>query len=228
MEMELLQIHKNQISINAREVLSLLGTSGGEVDQHALEVIEEYIPDCTSIMTPKGGYALFDAAEPESKEEIKIEGTRFQTGKIVRNLLRNSEQYAFFTVTAGPEPEVLARSLMDSGQFLEGFIVDLIGSGIVDSAANQVHEYIRNLVGEQGLKVTNIYSPGYCSWNVDEQQKLFRLLPEGFCGITLSESSLMSPIKSLSGIIGIGSSVKFNDYTCQICSMKNCRFSFKN
>jgi hypothetical protein len=75
-----------------------------------------------------------------------------------------------------------------------------------------------------GKKITNRYSPGYCGWDVAEQHKLFRLVPGNFCGIRLTESALMDPIKSISGIIGIGENVKFNKYTCNLCDFKNCRY----
>ncbi len=224
METELLKIDRNQISINAKDLLSILGNSGGEMDQHTMELIEKYIVECKEIMTPMGGYVLFEADRLELKEEVEIDGIRFHIGKILKRMLRSSERYALFAVTAGPEPETLSKSLMDSNQFLEGYIVDLIGSGIVDSVASQLHQHIKDHADDHGMKTTNRYSPGYCSWDVAEQQKLFSLLPDGCCGITLTESSLMFPIKSVSGIIGIGASVKYEDYTCEICPMKNCLF----
>ena len=77
---------------------------------------------------------------------------------------------------------------------------------------------------EAGLKITNRYSPGYCGWDVSEQKKLFKILPEKFCGIELTDSCLMHPIKSVSGIIGIGKSVKFNEYTCNLCDEADCLY----
>ncbi|MCK5134188.1 MAG: methionine synthase [Bacteroidales bacterium] len=224
MELELLNIDRSQVRVNSAEILPLLGVASGDIDTHTGELIKKYIAECEKIMSPRGGFATFEAKVVESKDEIEIEGTRFHTGKILRIMLQRAEEYAFFVVTAGPGPETLARELIDDGQYLEGYIVDLIGSGIVESVANQVHQHIRDLAESRGMNVTNRYSPGYCSWNVSEQQKLFRLLPEGYCGIVLSDSSLMSPIKSLSGIIGIGASVMYKDYTCEICSMKDCLF----
>ncbi len=222
--MELLKIDKSQISIDPEEILSFLGSSGGELDRHTLEIIENYIAECLEIMSPKGAYAIFEAVESDSKVDIEIEGTVFHTGKIIRNILRNSELYTFFAVTAGPEPERLAKSLIENSQFLEGYIVDMIGSGMVESVADQVHNHIKNLTQIRGQKATNRYSPGYCSWDVSEQQKLFSLLPDGCCGITLSDSSMMTPIKSISSIVGIGSAVEYKDYYCEICSMKNCLY----
>ena len=224
METELLKIEKNLISLDAKGILSLMGDSGGVLDLHTMDLIDLYIIECKEIMTPTGGYALFDTVGLESNVEIGIEGTTFNVGKVIKKFLRDSEQFVFFAVTAGDAPETKARSLMENNQFLEGYIVDLIGSGIVDSVADQVHGFIKTLASNRGLKTTNRYSPGYCSWDVTEQKKLFSLLPHGYFGITLSESSLMSPIKSISGIIGLGSTVKYQDYTCEICPMTQCLF----
>ncbi|MCK4749054.1 MAG: 5-methyltetrahydrofolate--homocysteine methyltransferase [Bacteroidales bacterium] len=224
MEIELLILEKERVTVSPNSIPPLLGTTEVDLDSHTGDLIETYIAECRSIMDPRGAYARIQAITTDSKEDIEIEGTRFRTGKIIRNMLRNAEEYAFFVVTAGPEPEALSRSLINSGQFLEGYIVDLVASGIVESAANQVHRHIKDVAGSEGMKITNRYSPGYCSWPVNEQQKLFSLLPNGCCGITLSESSLMSPIKSVSGIIGIGRSMEYKDYTCEICPMKECIF----
>jgi hypothetical protein len=42
------------------------------------------------------------------------------------------------------------------------------------------------------------------------------------CGVTLTDSSLMLPIKSVSGVIGVGPDVKKMDYTCGLCSFADC------
>ena len=87
-----------------------------------------------------------------------------------------------------------------------------------------MHDLLGRQMDEFGLKITNRYSPGYCNWPVSDQQILFLLLPEKFCGVTLTGSSLMIPIKSVSGVIGIGASVKMKEYTCDTCGMKDCTY----
>jgi len=74
------------------------------------------------------------------------------------------------------------------------------------------------------MNITNRYSPGYCGWNITGQKILFSLLPEYFCGIELTDTCLMLPIKSVSGIIGIGRDVKFNAYTRNLCDMQYCLY----
>ena len=71
-------------------------------------------------------------------------------------------------------------------------------------------------------KLTNRYSPGYCHWDVADQRKLFSLFPSAPCGVTLTSSLLMNPVKSISGVIGIGKSVGYRDYPCALCLSNHC------
>jgi len=217
-------IDKSRVRVNPEDIILLLGAKEDHRDAHAAGLVEQYMKVCHQLMVPSAAYIYRHHLEADSTEHIAIDGLEFQTGRIVHQMLRHATQYAFFMVTVGPEPEKLARELLQRGEYLEAYITDLVASALVDSVAACVHEDIRREADLQGDKVTNRYSPGYCSWDVDEQQKLFSLFPENTCGISLSESSLMHPVKSISGIIGMGTQVKFNEYTCEICPMKTCTF----
>ena len=219
-----IKIKKSQIEVISGDIQKLLGEQQGVIDEHASGLVEAYIAECLRISSPAGAFVLTEALEASSPEALLIQGVSFDTGKIIPKMLRNSHSYAFLMVTAGPEPENLARSLMTEGNYLEGYIVDLVASAFVDSAADQLQEQLRSQALSDGMQITNRYSPGYCGWAVEEQQKLFSLFPEDCCGISLSDSSLMNPVKSISGIIGIGAEVRYRDYTCELCSMKDCHF----
>lgn len=108
--------------------------------------------------------------------------------------------------------------------FLKGYIYDVAGSEIVEAAADIMTEKLKEEMQRKGMLITNRFSPGYCGWNVSEQHKIFQLVPDNFCGIQLLESALMVPIKSISGIIGIGRNVRFLPYTCSKCDYKNCTY----
>jgi hypothetical protein len=87
-----------------------------------------------------------------------------------------------------------------------------------------VHKEIKRDMETDGLKITNRYSPGYCGWPVSDQQILFALMGQNICDIRLSESSLMMPVKSVSGIIGAGMHVKSKGYSCAACDTEYCLY----
>jgi hypothetical protein len=107
---------------------------------------------------------------------------------------------------------------------LKGYIYDVIGSEIVEATADLMQADLERNMLTKGKKITNRYSPGYCGWNVAEQHNIFKLLPENFCDIKLTPSALMDPVKSVSGIIGIGENVKSNPYSCRMCDMEDCLY----
>ncbi len=219
-----LNIEKKRIEFDQADLLSHLSGNGEALDQYTLDLITQMTVECLEIMTPQGGFVLLDALPADGPEEISVPGTNFHTGKTIVKMLKGARQYIFFMATAGPGPEKLSKTLIAEGQYLEGYIVDLIASTLTEASAQYVHDHLKEIMDREGFKITNRYSPGYCGWKVDEQQKLFGLFPEESCGITLSESSLMSPIKSISGVVGAGREVSFRDYTCELCSMKDCTF----
>jgi cobalamin-dependent methionine synthase I len=113
---------------------------------------------------------------------------------------------------------------MRIGNYPEAFIADHMGSLVVETAMDNIQKQLREDLLNESLSITNRFSPGYCGWNVSEQHKLFKLIPAEECDIRLTESALMQPIKSISGIIGIGEGVKFKHYSCNHCSITGCKF----
>jgi cobalamin-dependent methionine synthase I len=111
---------------------------------------------------------------------------------------------------------------MSEGHTLESLVVDLIASELAEGAADFIHKQIEEDAASSNFRITNRYSPGYCNWPVSEQQKLFTLMGKNTCGVILTPSSLMIPIKSVSGIVGIGAEVMFHGYACAKCDDAQC------
>ena len=146
----------------------------------------------------------------------------FDMGNIILRQLRGSEAYALFMCTAGEEFEAFQQRLKTEGDMVRVFIADTLGSVIAEKCADEMETCLQLSIDKLGWKHTNRFSPGYCGWHVSEQQKLFPLFDGHTCGITLTASSLMVPIKSVSGIIGLGREVRRLDYTCGLCTFEKC------
>jgi hypothetical protein len=153
---------------------------------------------------------------------IEVEKQKFATGKIVTTRLRRVSEVALFVCTAGSGISEKSRYCTNLGDMVKGYVFDTVGSVAVEKAMDKIQELLQTNVARKGLNVSDRFSPGYCNWSVSDQQKLFSLLPAGFCGVTLSPSSLMNPIKSVSGIIGIGKDIRQKGYQCNWCNDENC------
>lgn len=205
----------------------LMGCEGAPLPDIYSGYIEEVLRLAEGIEGIAGAYLLYDSLHVDGvKRTTMINHTAFQTGPVITRRLRKAQAAALFVCTAGPELEIASRRLMKSGSIPEGYLADLAGTVIVEAAMDRIQEHLMADADSCGLGITNRYSPGYCGWNVEEQRKLFSLLPAGLCGVRLTASSLMQPIKSISGVIGIGPGLKPSPYACNICDMKDCLYRY--
>jgi len=216
------ELSTDEIKIERESIESWLGeriTGSPEIKL----LIEQTLNDLANYTKIRCGFKVLDPKLFSiSRGKMNYSGLDFKLEKIISSRLMKSETIAIFTATAGDGLESEAKRLMSKGDLLEGYIFDSIGSETAEGAAAWIEKKIDSMALEYGWKTTSRYSPGYCGWSVKEQHKLFSLLPEGFCGITLTKSALMYPIKSVSGIIGLGKEVMKEDYQCSVCDYTDC------
>jgi len=146
----------------------------------------------------------------------------FDMGKIIMNQLRGAEAYALFICTSGTEYEAYQQRLKDVDDMVRVFIADALGSVIAERCADVMEVSLEESIAKLEWHHTNRFSPGYCGWHVSQQQQLFPLFGGDTCGVRLTDSSLMVPIKTVSGIIGLGRKVRKLDYTCGLCDFTQC------
>jgi hypothetical protein len=198
-------------------------------EHYLISQIFNLISQCIEIATPSASYSHFEnPCFTSDTGKMHLEGRIFELERMVCSALKKSTSIAFFIATCGEKVELLSKRLMKEGHSLEGLIVDLIGSEIAECTADIVYKKIESDVVSSGLHITNRYSPGYCNWPVSDQQKLFSLLGQNTCGVRLTPSSLMIPLKSVSGIVGIGEFVQFRGYACSVCNVDHCLYRDKN
>lgn len=218
-----LKINVEDIHVDKEEILRAIGNGDPAMNDYVNGLLDDLLAKCKSIASPKATYSFFENPLINAKNgTLEIENTIFNTGKIVASSMAKSSFITFFICTIGEGMENFSKKLMGEGSSLEGFITDIIASVFAEEVANYVHLLVEKTASELNFKITNRYSPGYCNWPVNEQQKLFALMGNNTSGVKLTDSSLMVPIKSVSGIIGLGTDVKRLAYKCNICADEKC------
>ncbi len=189
------------------------------------DILKE-ISDYSSI---EGGYVIVHDVKMDSQSHsVILNGQALNVSKRIFGQIKNSESIAVFLCTAGKGITDLSREIIQKGDIVNGYLADMMGSFMVEKAMGKIHDYLEQECNTSELKITNRFSPGYCQWNVAEQKKIFSFFPGNFCNVMLTDTCLMIPIKSVSGIIGVGKKVNRNVYQCDICDEKNCLYKRKS
>ena len=198
------------LEITPVDIYEQMGYHGEEPDEATRKEVQAVLEEVRPWLRPQFCYLVIKEL-PE-----------FDMGKIILRQLRGSEAYALFICTSGTEYEAYLQRLKDNGDMVRVFIADALGSVIAEHCADQMEICLQESIDKLNWHHTNRFSPGYCGWHVSQQQLLFPLFGGQTCGVCLTESSLMVPIKSVSGIIGLGEKVRKLDYTCGLCDFKQC------
>ena len=221
-------IEYRELGLDFSEVARYMGYSQEDVPSPVDDIILKSIEDAADYCNIQGGLVICDdIILDQTKKSIRVADYEFNVKGRLFNEIKDSEKIAFFVCTAGPDISNVSKHLMDEKDLLSGYVLDVIGSITVEKAMDNIQEQFGNAMKASGHKITNRYSPGYCGWKTSEQFMLFRIFPENFCGVRLTESALMKPIKSISGVIGIGSHVEYHEYHCDLCDAVNCMYRNK-
>ncbi len=181
---------------------------------HYADQLESQVGEAQAIARPR---AMYRVTYIEGREErgVTIDGVTFHS-RVLRVNLDDVHRVFPFATTAGKE---LHEWMQAHDDLLERYYADVISETALRQASAALKDYLRR---RHGLGRTSTMSPGSLEdWPIQEQRPLFDLLgdPEEAIGVRLTESMLMIPSKSVSGI---RFPVEKTFESCQLCQRERC------
>ncbi len=146
-------------------------------------------------------------------------------------IVEKADGLALFAATVGEPISTKIQDLFQEKDPATACILDSIASERAEAAATLLAAEFGDLLQREGrLDLDGAvlpYCPGYCGWHITGQRKLFAFLAPEKIGISLSASCLMSPLKSVSGVLVAGEPAIHdfnNDFDfCFDCTSWECR-----
>ena len=179
-----------------------------------LQAVADLVQIAQPLIEPKVIYKLCFIQE-KLAEGVIIEGQQF-TSMVLRKNLDKIKRVFPFVITIGKK---FGEKLETCTDLLEKFYFDTIGN----VALNQVRMASKDHLKQQyALEKTAFMAPGSLpNWPIEQQKPLFRLLGDvqASIGVELTESLLMLPAKSVSGIY-FPTETSF--FSCQLCPRERC------
>lgn len=214
-------------TLDTDKVLRLLGAKQGKgVAPSSLRRIKKLTPGVGNLLRPKLAYRRFFLVSADKKSIELADGTRFTSPKLAK-AVGNAQEIHCFVATIGSKVDKEIQRLMKEKRYADAYVLDAVGSIAAENIVEQYYQQIAKKAEKAGKGVTLRFSPGYCDWPLDQQRLLFAAFSERSpVGVTLSQSCLMSPRKSVSGLFGIlppGNSGVDPAYNpCAMCHNSDC------
>ena len=184
-----------------------------------LEQIREMLDTTRPIARPK---AIYEVTYVDNKngDSLEIGGVKF-TSRVLRVNLDKVERVFAYVVTCGRELDEIE---IPSTDFVKGYYIDQVKETAVVLARQYVEKYLKK---RYALGQISGMAPGAgaeIDWPITQQMELFSLFGgrdkvTELIGVKLTDSFLMVPIKSVSGIF-FPTEVRFE--SCQLCPRERC------
>ena len=200
--------------INKREALIYLGYKGTSIPEN----IDADYDRCSNIImqevVPRSVWKRFNLLEDGT-----ISGTSVRfIGNDIWDMLKGCSSVILMAVTLGGHVEALVRKAQVSRP-ADALILDACASAAVESVCDDLCEQIAKEITPYYL--TDRFSPGYGDMLLSQQKEIFQLLNiTKHIGVSLTDSGLMIPQKSVTAIVGISSEpVKKRSRGCIACNL---------
>ena len=186
-------------------------------------LIDEYVENAHHLIEPSYSYIIRDIDHVQDSL-VFIGGSIVLESDIIARLLERCQKVALLVVTIGDHLEDMAGWLAKQGNIVQAAVLEATGSDAVEKVADFVQCRVEEIAQRYGMIVSRRFSPGYCDWDIKQQKMIFRAVDGNLAGVHLTNSCLMVPRKSISGIMGIGAASEgVGTYNpCMVCDRENC------
>ncbi|MCL2061766.1 MAG: methionine synthase [Firmicutes bacterium] len=153
-----------------------------------------------SYATPRVSFKEY-AMRVEAGAVVLEDGTVFNSANLADHL-SGSEKCAVLAATLGAETDAAIR-LLQYKDMAAALAADNFANALIEEVCDKAEAEIAETARKQGFYTTTRYSCGYGDFSLSNQPDLLRLTnAQRVAGITVNESHLLLPQKSVTAIIG--------------------------
>lgn len=208
----------DEIEISSKAIEEYLGYYGAKADKILCPVIEECMKEFLQCVEYKACVAKTDVSHENGC--VCLGFMKSESKSLCGNMKNCDSSFVFAATTGAAVQRLIAKNSVISP--LKGMVTDCIGSAATEAFC----DYINRTLGDTDF-LRPRFSPGYGDLPLTCQQTLLDFLEtKKTIGLSLTESGMLTPIKSVTALIGIGNDKnKCSGKNCMVCSRENCPYS---
>lgn len=205
-----------------REILRYLGIRG-EADDLLRAQIQSVWDELSSHVTAKS---------VTRRIPCQVEGNNVVIGAAVfesRNLarhLRGCQEAFLLAATLGSTADSLLRRYAAT-DISRAAVMQATCAAMIEQVCDDAEVPLRQELEREGKALISRFSPGYGDFALKHQRDLTALLDcSRRIGLTLSDSLMLIPTKSVTAVIGIrdGANIQPSESKCRLCDNRHCEF----
>lgn len=215
------------IAVNQKEVYRYMGFGQGVCPQpeivHRVEKCEDRLQNASHPKYVCHKYPL--TVHPDGA--LEIAGMQWKSRALAKNLRGCQEVYLFGATLGIGADRLIARAQVT--RMSDAVIYQAAAAAMIESYCDRINAQIREKEAETGHFLRPRFSPGYGDLPLSAQTDVMRILntPKTI-GLTLTDTLLMMPSKSVTALIGVSDQPgRCRTSGCTECSKTDCEYRKK-
>lgn len=186
------------LEIDTKEVRRYAGLRKSDFPE---SLIDEACLEGRLLAQPKGSWEIYDY---DTKSQTVYDTVPFKIdGNKIGKHLENCTKVIIMSATVGEDIEEAVTKHFSEGRYAYSTLLDSAATTAVEQIADNMEKYLKPMLARQGLAMKWRFSPGYGDWPIEQQPELLRLSKASLIGVSLTESFMLYPRKSITAIIGL-------------------------
>ena len=205
-------------NVNFGEALRYLGYGNNKPDEQTEKMLSKCAKELKANMEGKFIYKVFPIADG------MVEGTNFELkGNSIKKHLENCEKAVFMcaTLSGGVDSLIRKKQIVSMA---EAMVTDSLASAVIEQVCDKAEEII--LKDFKEYEHTWRFGLGYGDFPLTTQKQLLETLDAGKrIGVCTNENCLLTPLKSVTCVVGLSKKTVENKKSCDNCNLKEtCNF----
>lgn len=217
----------DKINIDPKEILRYLGYGNNDADSAVTAVIEKCIAKIQPKLYCKACYDRFDLST-NADGSLNLGFIDSDSKNLSKNL-KDCKEIIVFTATIGIETDRIIGKYSAVSP-LNAVVAQATGTAAIEAWCDILCRRFEKAEQSNGNYLRPRFSPGYGDFPLTVQKRIFEVLDcSRKIGVTLTDSFLMMPSKSVSAIIGISkNNLNCTVHGCEMCNKTQCEYKRGN
>ena len=218
------KLHTNwELSIDCEMVLRAMGADPGATRHRQprfAQLVEKVVAKQSEYLQPRVAVREI-MVHQEAQDCVLLEDGTQLRGETLCRRLAGSERVVAVIATVGDGFEKCAEAT----DLMQRLILDALGTSAIITLTETILSGIRVRARKAAQGATRAIYPGMKGWELARgQAQIFALVDGAALGVSLNESFMIEPRKSVSFLVGIGAPVNETRSACEDCgAVAHCR-----
>ena len=204
-----------------KETLRYLGLGSAEPDEKTLEMVNRAIALLSERCRPKNTSRIVEISAGTG--DIRLEGGTVIYSESIARVMSGCSEMLVFGATLGAEADMLIKR-ETAANIAMGAVMQAAAAAYIEEYCDELQTELNKRFSAEGEPLGDRFSPGYGDFALEYQRELFAILdcPRRI-GLTLTDSFIMIPSKSVTAVIPIGGSCG-RQLGCRYCEKTDCQY----